>query len=145
MSGCHKIPQKLRRILSSKVLYLFCMTPCPMMRTQPLAKDEDEIIVGKLFTKPKSPKDSGKVFPISTKPSAGKTEQVTVDPKFRMAEESKKFKEVAELATRIESKENMEIIWKYVAVLLDRFLFLVNILIILTSLIGFNLSTTSNE
>ena len=155
LSGCHEVPLKLRQILSSRAMYIFMMTPCPSMSSPTEANQSKDGYSGNLktlFSKPTFTSKNESVEADQVDQSkkqlvlADGTSEKSKKSKARLANPDKFFElvHVVEHFEKIQkaelSKEEMETIWKYVAVYLDRIFFFVNVFVIIGLLIGFQMA-----
>ena len=91
---------------------------------------------------PISPKNSATVFPMSMQSIAGQTEPGVQKPgndsKEKRRDTTKSLAQVVQHDIGLDSMEETEKIWKFVAVFLDRVLFLVNVLVNIVILTTFD-------
>ena len=130
LDGVHKVPQCLRRLLSSRFLYVLFMTPCTLNKTRPLEKVSSNEVFGNLRATPQKNTQDGKS-------SNQKKAPKDFFQQSQKAPVNKTLTDVITIAKKVESDENMIFFWKVFAVFLDRVMFLLNILVVFLMLIIF--------
>ena len=145
LGGKSKMGFKIRNIISHKAMWFFGIRPCDFERAFPGQSSGNASETQGTFFKvndigktPNSNKeqDCRKNRHWSTLSNQGKQNTASIGNNDTAKIESN-LTEVVKNAVFLESEENMDFLWKYFAVFVDRVFFALNLLVTLVIIIGF--------
>ena len=175
-----KAPKKVRQILCSRIMYLFCIKPFSSLENQTQNNSYDSRSSGKWFLAPNTSKETGKVFPMSYKNLGEKMSEQTTDSKattrtvqipctllleseflkpekagskvsgnetertFEVTDQSVNKKFTEEIFENSHNDGSNNILWKHVAIVMDRILFFISCFATLITFASFIQITKGN-
>ena len=145
MGGKHKMGYKIRCIISHKAMWVLGIQPCEREKAFPGHSTTEKTSIKKTSTA--LVESDNQVIPRSNKwinvrdnvanQSQEAAKHFTEQNKATNLLDVTRVRKLVEDTVQLESEENMEFLWKYFALVVDRMLFILNVIVTVIIFVNF--------